>query len=45
MDISINDSSLRRSGNHTLEFCGALVQNVVAGPNDSCPEETPLLQM
>lgn len=45
IDMSMNDSSLRRSGNHTLEFCGALVQKVVAGPSDVSPEETPLLQM
>jgi hypothetical protein len=45
MDISIKFSSRRRSGNHTLEFCGALVQKAVAGPSVSDPEETPLLQM
>jgi hypothetical protein len=44
MDISIKFSSLRKSGNHTLEFCGALVQKVVAGPSNSSPDETPLLQ-
>lgn len=40
----MNDSSRRKSGNQTLEFCGALVQKAVAGPSDCCPDETPLLQ-
>ena len=45
MDMSMKFSSRRKSGNHTVEFCGALVQKVVAGPSAACPEETPLLQM